>query len=115
MPFIIHRDEDLTAVRELCHTSAVLQETFAAVNRCEEEIHCLQETIARLNACNVELRAQLETKDHDLFVAQGERDVLRLLMTSSLSGCLPEVPVQGKKDHAAAPVSMGKEEEEYVP
>lgn len=87
------------AVRELCRTSQTLQEVFQSVNRCEEEILRLQESIARLNASNTELRAQLESKVHDLFTAQGERDVLRLLMMTSSSLTSIAEAQSSKKDH----------------
>jgi len=99
-------DAAMVAVRELCRTSETLQEAFATVHRCEDEVRRLQESVARLNASNQELRAQIETKDQDLFVAQGERDVLRLLMTSSLSGCLPE-PCPKKEQAATLHAGVG--------
>ncbi len=100
-------DSVMVAVRELCRTSEALQETFAVVHRYEDEMRSLQESVARLNASNQELRAQIETKDRDLFVAQGERDVLRLLMTSSLSGCLPEPSAPCPKKEQAATLHAG--------
>lgn len=85
------------AIKELCETSRVLQQTFHELYECEA-------LAAQLNALNQELKARVALLEKDVEFVTGERDVLKLLMTVTLAGGVPD-PTKKKEP----------EFEEYVP